>query len=248
MLNEAVRGFLYVPRAVFLLARNPRLWGTLLVPVLINLLVLGMLTWLVLPPALRWVDGLVGRSTTWETVAAYALRLVLFILVMVVLGVLVLQFGSVLGAPWYESLSVRIESLVTGSAPPEGASGPSTWLGDMGRALWFQGKKLLLLGTCGVLLLGFGLVPILGTVVGVVGGLGLGTLTVFLDILEPPLERAGRPGMRARIAIFRRTMPASLALSATCLALIGVPLLSLVSVPVCITAGTLFYCERVRGS
>ena len=137
---------------------------------------------------------------------------------------------------------------MTGNPPPDLPGGPTAWIRDIGQALWFQARKVLLLGSFGLLLLVLGLVPVLGSAVALVGGAALGTLTVFLDILEPSLERAGRPGMSERASpCIGAPLPSCFTLAATCLVLNGIPLLSLLSVPVCVAAGTLFYCERCRG-
>jgi CysZ protein len=40
-------------------------------------------------------------------------------------------------------------------------------------------------------------------------------------------------------------MPASIGFSLVCLALIGIPFLNLLAIPLCVTAGTLFFCDRI---
>jgi CysZ protein len=79
----------------------------------------------------------------------------------------------------------------------------------------------------------------LGTAAGIV----IGVTISCLDFFDPPLERR-RLSFRAKLGYIRHHLPASAGFGLICLGLVSVPFLNLLAVPVCITAGTLFFCER----
>jgi CysZ protein len=41
-------------------------------------------------------------------------------------------------------------------------------------------------------------------------------------------------------------LPASASFGFVCLALVSVPLINLLAIPVCVAAGTLFFCDRIQ--
>lgn len=94
----------------------------------------------------------------------------------------------------------------------------------------------------GLLLLGFvpGLAPLLATF----GGLLIPATLVCLDFFDAPLERR-RLRFREKVAIVFRALPASASFALLCLLLVSIPLLNLLTIPICVAAGTLFVCDRI---
>ena len=68
-----------------------------------------------------------------------------------------------------------------------------------------------------------------------------------LDFFDAPLERR-RLSFGQKVRVVRRTLPASAGFGLVCFALAGIPLLNLLVIPVCVAAGTLFYCDRIARS
>jgi CysZ protein len=173
---------------------------------------------------------------------AWLLRGLLVIALFVALGYLLVRFGVVLGAPFYSRLSELLEERLCGTAP---ASPPFTLTGiarDLGRAMAFELKKLLLALAIGLPMLLLHLIPGAGSVLALLGGLALGATLACLDFFDPPLERRGL-SFRAKLGFIRRHLPASAGFGLVCLGLVSLPLLNLLTVPVCIAAGTIFFCE-----
>jgi CysZ protein len=115
---------------------------------------------------------------------------------------------------------------------------------DIGRALLFELKKILLALAVGTLLFLIGFVPGIGGVITTVGSITLTATLVCLDCFDSTLERR-RLSFREKLKTVYRNLPASGTFSLLCLALISVPLLNLLTIPLCIMAGTLFLCDRV---
>jgi CysZ protein len=87
-------------------------------------------------------------------------------------------------------------------------------------------------------------VPIVGAIVAGTGGLITSTLITCLDFLDAPLERR-RLRFRDKLGTVLSHLPATAGFGLVCLFAVSIPIVNLVSVPVCVTAGTLFFCDRV---
>ncbi|MBD2020244.1 EI24 domain-containing protein, partial [Leptolyngbya sp. FACHB-36] len=206
-----VAGATYPLQAALLLARSPALWSFVAVPVLVNL-ILGVVLYLgLLFPAwgaiAAWTGGLPIRLANWVAgLPPWAARILgwlptgasfvdevlsglLAIVLLVLTGLLLVQFGAILGAPWYGSLAERIEQLRLKQLPPTEPQTVTRALYDIWRALTFQVKKLLLAGAIGIPLFLLNLVPGIGSAIASVGGIALAALLVGLDFFDPPLER-----------------------------------------------------------
>ncbi|MBC8074573.1 MAG: EI24 domain-containing protein [Chloroflexales bacterium] len=232
----------YPFRALALLTRTPRLWRYVVVPLLVNVLV-GLLLY-----AGLFFAGLqaINRVAVGEGALAATVRVLLQVLLIVglllLIGFVLVRFGVVLGAPWYGQLSAELEQRSTGIAPPEGAAGVGGALGDIGRALSFEAKKLLLLVAIGLPLLLLNLVPVAGNILATAGSIILGATIACLDFFDGPLERR-RLAFRAKLGAIRRALPASAGFGLVCLGLVSIPLVNLVAIPICVAAGTLFVCD-----
>lgn len=258
-------GFTYPLRAVFFLQKSPQLWLCVLVPILINITVGVGLYIGVLFPAWsaidHWTSGLptqlaqwiqqappkLSEALTWlplwAGVVDDVLRWLLAIALLIATGLLLVQFGAILGAPWYGNLAEQIERICMGQVPA-GPMSLSGALRDIGRAIAFQVKKLLLAIVLFVPLLLCNFVPILGGGVVSLGSTIVAALLVCLDFLDAPLERR-KLSFRHKLSLVARTLPASLSFSLVCLGLVSVPFLNLLAVPLCVVAGTLFSCDRI---
>ncbi|MGF1523238.1 MAG: EI24 domain-containing protein [Leptolyngbyaceae cyanobacterium] len=246
-------GLSYPLRAVRLLQKHPSLRPFILIPLGINILLgiglysvgiwwglrhidiwtLQLMNWL--EPV--WLDTIVRILTP-------VIRGILLIVLFIVLGFVLLQFGSILGSPFYGQLSEKLEALRTGSALSPEAMGGGAILRDIWRAILFELKKLLLLLGGGGLLLLSNFVPGLGAIVTPIGSLALGVTLLCLDMFDAPLERR-RLKFRQKLGLIFRSLPASASFGFVCLGLVSIPLMNLLAIPLCVTAGTLFFCDRI---
>ncbi len=237
-------GASYPLRALRVLGRTPGLWPYLVVPVAVNVGV-GLLVYAALLfSGLRAVDAFVVGLPSWAAGLGMLLRALLVIGLLLLVGFVLARFGVVLGSPWYSALSARLETLRTGMAPPEGARGLGGALRDVGRSARFEALKLLLVVSVSLLLLALNIVPGLGTLAAGVGWLALGATVACLDFFDAPLERR-RLRFRQKLEVVRRSLPASAGFGLVCFVLSGVPLLNLLAIPLCVAAGTLFFCDRL---
>jgi CysZ protein len=245
MLQAFIAGIAYPFRALAMLFRAPRLWSYVLIPIAVNLLV-GVTVYAgLLLAGLRVVDAAVVGLPGWAAVFGALLRVLLVIGLLLATGFVLVRFGVVLGAPWYARLSSQIELLRTGQLPLEPEAGAAAVARDLTRAVGFELKKLALVLLVGLGLLLLNLIPVAGQILATVGGVALGATIACLDFLDYPLERR-LLSFRQKLGLIRRHLPATAGFGLVCLGLVSVPFFNLLAIPVCVAAGTLFFCERMR--
>ncbi|OLP17392.1 hypothetical protein BST81_16475 [Leptolyngbya sp. 'hensonii'] len=238
-------GSVYPFQAIALISRSPQFWGYIVIPILVNI-VAGILLYTgLLIPTLQGVDALILKLPTWATWLGLILRILLAGGLFLAIGFLLTQFGVILGAPWYGKLAEKIEHHRTGQLPPAEAQGLGSIAYDLGRALLFELKKILLILGVGGLLLTLGFLPILGPLAVTLGSLGLSVTIVCLDFFDASLERR-RLSFRTKLGLIRQALPASAGFGLVCLGLVSLPLLNLFTIPLCVVGGTLFFCDRIR--
>ncbi len=236
-----IAGLTYPFQALGVINRTRSLWRYVLIPLLINLLVGVGLYVSLLFAGFRFIG-----TTTTDLPAAFQiiLQALLGIGLLIMLGFVLVRFGVVLGAPWYGQLSERLEQIYTGRALSPEPTSARTIIRDVWRALAFELKKLLLVVVIGLPLLLLNFFPPFGPPLASLGGIVLGITIACLDFLDPPLERR-RLGFRDKLGVIRDALPASGGFGLICFGLITIPFLNLFSIPLCITAGTLFFCDQI---
>jgi CysZ protein len=248
-----VLGFSYPLRALRLFQKHPSLRPYVLMPLLINIL-LGVALY---SSGIWWGRRVIAnwtlRLTDWlepswldttVQVLAPVIQGVLILLLLIVLGLVLLQFGGILGSPFYGQLSEKIEILRAGKLDAPESMGWGAIFIDIWRAIMFELKKLLLLACIGLPLLLANFIPGLGTAAATFGGIALASLLVCLDMFDAPLERR-RLKFRQKLGIVLRALPASGSFALVCFFLVSVPLMNLLAIPLCVSAGTLFFCDRI---
>lgn len=253
-----IAGLSYPLRAIRVLKQQPRLWSYLITPILVNLVLgIGIYAggvywgWQFLEQVTLnlsvWLEQLVTNLPQWLSFITYfvvgvawILRVLLVLGLLVITGFVLAQFGVLLGSPWYGQLSEQLEKLRTGEAVTVEVG----IVRDVWRAIAFELKKLVLGISFGVCLLLLNLIPGIGTLGASIGGIILTATLTGLDFLDAPAERR-RFRFRQKLRILLSSLPASGSFAVVCLALISIPLLNLVTIPLCVAAGTLFWCDRV---
>ncbi len=251
-------GVTYPLKALITFIKNPRLWKYIAVPIFLNIIVAIALYSSLLFFGFQFVDEIKGDITLWlnQLIAnlpqwlgflSYAasglifiLRFLLIVILLIATGFVLTQFGVLLGAPWYGQLSEQLEKVRTGKVEIIEIN----IVKDLSRAILYELKKLVLIALVGIPLLVFNVLPGVGTLISTIGSLALTTTIVSLDFCDSPLERR-RFSFRKKLGIVFRSLPASGSFGLVCLGLISIPLLNLVTIPLCVASGTLFICDRV---
>lgn len=243
-MTAIIQGATYPFRAFAYLLRNPRMWGFVAIPIVLNIVLAVTLYAGLLVAGFGAIDQLIADSN-WSVALEWLLGLLLGAGLLLATGFLLVRFGVVLGSPWYSKLSEYIERERTGQAPPAEPLTPGGIARDLGRAMAFEGKKLLLVLVVGTILLLLNFIPVAGQIVSTIGGITLGAFIACLDFFDGPLERR-RFRFREKLAAVRQSLPASLTFGLVCFGLVSIPFVNLLSIPVCVAAGTLFFCDYVH--
>jgi CysZ protein len=242
-LGGTLGGFLYPLRAIAVLRQTPRLIWYVVLPIVINIVIGGTLYAWALSAGFSGIDSLMAGLPDWARILELVLRGLLAVILLITTGLLLLQFGSILGSPLYGKLSEELELVRTGQRA-EDVPGIGSVVRDLWRAVLFELKKLVLLVGLGLPLFFLGWLPGVGTAIATVGSIGLGVTLVCLDFFDPALERR-RLRFRDKLAWVRRSFPSSLTFGLVCLGLVSIPFVNLLAIPICVAAGTLFFCDRI---
>lgn len=247
MINTFFSGLLYPFKALGLILADRSLWKYVGLPILVNLIIGATLYASLLFAGFNWIDSLVTSLPAWAAFLSIVLRILLVILLFLGTGFVLVRVGVVLGSPWYSHMSYTLEERF-GSQPPN--EQPEGWgniirvaLRDIWRALSFELKKLAVFGIPGIILLICNFIPGAGQVISIIGSVLIGVLVSCFDFFDPPLERR-LLRFRQKYGFIRQNMPASLGFGLICFLLVSIPLVNLISIPVCIAAGTIFFCDH----
>lgn len=239
-----VVGATYPFRALSFLLNHLQLWSYVVLPIIINIVVGGTLYGGLIWLGWHAIDDFVLGLPAWAKILSFVIQGVLLIALFIGTGLLLMQFGVILGSPFYGKLSEELEALRSGQRAVAEPFHPGAIARDLWRAIAFELKKLVLLIGLGLALFGCGFFPIIGPLITTVGGVILAATLVCLDFFDPPLERR-RLRFREKLCIIARSFPSSAGFGLICLGLVSIPLVNLLAIPLCITAGTLFFCDRI---
>lgn len=242
--HDLLVGASYPFRALVVLNQRPALWNYVLIPLLVNFVVGSVLYAGLLFAGLGAIDNWLAGLPAWAAFLEVLLQFLLVLILLIGIGFALLRFGVVLGAPWYSQLSEQLEQSLLGHQPIRGSMSLREIVRDLWLALVFEAQKLLLLLCIGLPMLLLNLIPALGTVLNAAANIALATVIVCLDFFDPALARR-RLGLSTKLRMIRRTLPASASFGLVCLGLISIPFINLLAIPLCITAGTLFFCDHI---
>ena len=251
-------GASYPFRILIFFKQNPSLWSYIIIPLILNLILgiffyLQLLRWeaevfeILTLKGMTWLNQIVLNLPYWlqnlDIIFIFLIeffKLLLGLILLVLTGFILAQIGFLLGMPWYSKLSEKIESIKLGKITIIEVD----FLTEIKRALLYEFKKIILLVFIGLPLFLCNFLPGFGTLVATIGGLSLTAILTCLDFWDQPLERR-RLRFRDKLGLIGKSFPSSAGFGYMCLFLISIPLLNLVTIPLCVAAGTLFFCDRL---
>ncbi|MEM8677147.1 MAG: EI24 domain-containing protein [Cyanobacteria bacterium P01_G01_bin.67] len=252
-----IDGATYPLKALVTFIKKPELIKYIVIPIIVNIVVAIALYSGLLYFGWQIVDGVEGDLTQWfnqliaslpqwlgfltyfVTGSIAIIRFVLVVILLIATGFVLTQFGVLLGAPWYGQLSEQLEKYRTGKVELIELN----IFSDLGRAILYELKKLVLIALVGIPLLLINFFPGVGTVISSIGSFALTVTIICLDFLDSCLERR-RLQFRQKLKIVFRNLRARGRFAIVCLGLISIPLINLVTIPLCVASGTLFICDR----
>lgn len=251
-------GMSYPFRLLRLFKANPSLLSYVIVPILVNIIIgiflyVGLfffgwqVTQLLTDSLINRLDLLFADLPTWLNsldyiviILGWLIRIILSLLLLVLTGFILVQFGVILAAPWYGNLSEKIEKIRTNKVEIVEVG----IVRDIWRAIIFELKKISLILGCGIFIFVLSFIPIIGAIISTVGGITITGTIICLDFFDGALERR-RLSFRKKVNLVWKCFPASAGFALICLFVISIPFLNLITIPFCVGGGTLFVCDRI---
>lgn len=236
----------YHLQAARLLAHTPRLWRFIGLPVAVGALA-GLGLYLA-GATVGWaaVGMLMEHLPEWAIAIGWLLRVLILAALLYLTGFLVAKFGVILGSPWYGQLAEEIERMhLPVDEIPEAPQGLVAISQDIGLAALYELKKLAFVVAIAPPLLVVTLIPVAGPVIATFGWICVGVTTLVLDFIDPALQRR-RLRFRDKLRLVTGAPGVSAGFGGVALVLVGIPIVNFFAVPLCMTAGTLLYCDRLH--
>lgn len=248
MVRDFVAGVGYLMRGLGWVARRPRQWLFGLIPALIviaaytvGLVVLGVydadLARAVTPFAGDWSGGIRDVTRVLAAVAIFGAALLIAIVTFTAVTLLV-------GDPFYESLSARVERVSSGGAEVEGPRVPV--LRQLLRGVADAIVVAIMTSLFAVLFFVLGFLPAVGQTVVPVAAACVAGYFLTLELTSIPLERRG-VRRRGRFALLRRNRALSVGFGVAVFVVFLVPLGAVLAMPGAVAGGTLLARERLVG-
>jgi CysZ protein len=161
-----------------------------------------------------------------------------------VLGLfLFLPVASLVAAPFNEAIAETVEQLRTGREPPPFSA--ARLLAELGRTIVHEARKIARWLLLSAIVLALSLfVPVVGMVIGLVGGAYVAARFAAYDALDATLSRWGY-GYAEKTAFFRKRRALCLGLGAVVAALLLVPVVNAMAMPLGAAGGAVLATTAV---
>lgn len=243
-MNDLGRGLGDLGRGVRYLNAHPRLWGWVMAPAAVTLVLLVA----AVVAVLRIADSLVGRVASWLPDAiAGAGSWVLWIVVLaaLVFGALIVfvSVAGIVAGPFNELLSEAVETQVTGRRGPTFslAAFVKSFATGIGHGL----KRLVVAILGAVLLFALGMVPVIGTIAALALGAYFTARGAAYDCYDAILARRDLP-YETKTAYLAERRGRTLGLGAGVAGMLFVPVLNLFALGIGATGATLAVLDEKR--
>jgi CysZ protein len=225
-MKELGRGAGDLGRGFAFLNQHPRLWGWVIAPAIVTVLVLAAIVMAVMKIA----SGLVARMTSWmpDAIAGVGSWVVwIIVLAALVFGAMMVfvSIAGVIAGPFNELLSEAVEEEITGVKGPAFSFG--VFVKSALRGIGHGIKRVIVSLLGAVLLFALGFVPVVGTIAALVLGGYFAARGAAFDCYDAVLSRRDMP-YDDKIAYLARHRSRTFGLGAAVAGLLFVPGVNLV--------------------
>lgn len=239
-------GHTYFFKGLKLLAQ-PGIRPFVILPVLVNILLFVLLTWLLVDQLGAISSWMEGKLTGWLEWLLWLFWLVIAALWLIIYGYSFSMISNTVAAPFYGMLAEKVQARLTG----ESLDMPMTFAAITAltrRTMVREVQKLLYvlprLLALGILSLPLYFVPVIGLAVPVLWFLW-GSWSLALQNIDYAADnnQTAFPAMRKRMAQKRLL---SLSFGGAAVVASAIPLFNLIAVPAAVAGGTALWLERLR--
>lgn len=236
-MGELVRGVRDVGRGFAFLNAHPRLWGWVLAPAVVSLVLLIALVILVSRLATQIVTALTAHLPAWlEGVASRGLSVVVVIALAAGAWLVFMALAGVIAGPFCEMLSEAVDVQLTGHESP--AFSFPRFIGELTIGIGHSLRRLVGSVFGATFLFALSFVPVVGTIAAVVIGGWFAARAAAYDSYDAVLARRSL-AYRDKLAFLRAHRGRTLGLGATVAGLLLVPGINLVALGVGAAGATL---------
>lgn len=242
MLTRFLSGTRYIRNAWHLCGTLGIRW-MLFIPILLN----GILGYLLLRYGLtgevsrRIVDAIALRASPEATIAVTILARFVDVVVVIVTTYTAVRFGTVIASPLYGAIAERVCDAIL----PNQHLPTRSWLADIGAAIGYEAKKLVMNVACAAIAVMLPFIPVIGPVINVFWSITIALMFMCLDFTDASYSRR-RQSLRQRGAELTQVLPEAVGFAVVALPFVSIPIVNLVTVPLCCAAGMFLATEAHR--
>jgi len=235
-------GFDYLLKGYRLLLR-PALWPYIIIPLLINLLVFGLLLWLVAGQFSGWADRLLSTLPDWLSWLGWVLWAGFWLLAAIIVFFTFTLIANLIAAPFNGLLAEAVEHMISKTRPPSG-QGWAGMLRELPLILFDELRKLAYFLLWAIPFGLLFLVPLLNTLAPIAWAL-FSSWMLALQYLDYPL---GNHGLRfaAQRRLLRKNTLSGLSFGGSVLLATLIPVVNLFVIPAAVIGATCLWVERLR--
>ena len=236
-MSELGRGVRDVGRGFAFLNAHPRLWGWVMAPAVVTLLLLIVLVVVVSRLLTHLVASLTAHLPSWlEGVAGWGLSILVVIALAAGALLVFMALAGLLAGPFCEMLSEAVEFQLTGRAGPPFSL--ARFVHELATGIGHSLRRLLASVFGAIFLLALSFVPVVGTIAAMVLGVWFAARAAAYDSYDAVLARRAL-AYRDKLAFLRKHRSRTLGLGATVAGLLLVPGVNLVALGVGAVGATL---------
>lgn len=229
--------------ALALLARSPRLWGYVLAPALVALLLAVAALYFLFGPLLSYADQVTAWLPGWLSFVGGLLRALVIVALAGAGYVIFLAATALCTAPFCEQLSESVEISLGGETPPGFSF--STLLKDLVMGVSHSLRRIVsYLLVMGALFVAALILPVVGALVFTIGGAWVTTRFTAYDALDAVWARKSLP-YDDKMSKLQKVRSRAYGIGAVTALLMAVPVANFFAMPCAAVAATRLHVEEL---
>ncbi len=242
-MNRYLRGVNDFWWAAKLIATNPRLWKWLVAPAIIAGITIVALIGAVWTFSGQWSQTLVELLPGWLAFLVPIIRGTIVLLGLVLAYVAFFVVASIVTGPFSEFLAEDVETIQTGQSPPAFAF--STFARDLVLGISHAARRLVIyLATMLLLFVVGALLPVVGPLISLVGGIWVTIRAAAFDTVDCTLARKGMT-YAAKKSFLRTWQARANGIGAVVALLMMIPVVNLIVLPIGAAAASRLYVQSL---
>lgn len=245
-----IDGFLAPLHAMNFLRWHVALLRYTIIPVVLNVAIFGVGTWLIIMKFQNLTDALIPDTNGWWRTLLLIINILVGIIIIIAALILFSAVARIIAAPFNEQLSVATEAMIgRGRKDTERAEAHEETLtlkliaDDARRTIREETLKILFFLVVQAVILPINLIPAAGNIVYLLTSTPITWLYASFDSVDLPLARR-KTTLSQRKAFMMRHKALFLGFGLASTLLLAAPILNLFFMPVLIVAGTTLFAQH----